>query len=83
MKRRTRRQINIEKVAGVLTLDQLTRFVINCDKPKIYHYWFSDVNRSCFESELDVLQRCFPWYLSNEGREYWLDIFNSIRRYYE
>lgn len=54
MGRRSYRTINIEKVAGVLTLDQLTRFIINSDD-KVDNYWFDDINEASANSDWLIL----------------------------
>lgn len=70
-KRRTRRQINIEKVAGVLTLDQLTRFIINCDE-------YGDELSAVKFGEKSIIGNGFSWSMSNEGYDYWYEIYDSI-----
>ena len=80
MGRRSYRTINIEKVAGVLTLDELTRFIINCDNEKRETGWFQDLNKlyknSC--KETDLLEYSFHWYSSPEGSDYWCEIYESV-----
>ena len=76
MGRRSYRTINIEKVAGVLTLDQLTRFIINSDNQE--HR--IDSKFYIFE-ELNILRCAFMWRASNEGFDYWLDIANSLKQH--
>lgn len=73
-KRRTRRQINIEKVAGVLTLDQLTRFIINCD-----NYLGDPLGERDDGGEISIIKSCFYWDDTPEGDDYWREIYKSIK----
>lgn len=81
MKRRTRREINIEKVAGVLTYNQLTRFIINCDEQ--CGSTLSVMKHSGFDVEKGIISGSFMWFSTPEGEDYWADIYESIKSEYE